>query len=370
VLVADDQIDVVTALRLLLRRAGFEADAAASVQEVRERLSGAEYDLLLMDLNYARDTTSGREGLELLAEVHAGDSLLPVVVMTGWGSIETAVEAMRRGARTFVHKPWDNATLVATLRREVDDGRVARCLHREASREHEDAQAIQRALLPADLPVAPGVEIGARWQPASSFGGDCYDLVPLGGSRLAISIADVCGKGLPAALLMAHLQASSRAAVVADPSPGRVAARVNRELMANARLCRLVTAFWAVYDTPVGRLRYTNAGHNPPLLVRADGAVSRLAVGGMVLGACEGSAYDEAEITLGRGDRLLLYTDGITEADGDGDELYGDQRLEQAVGRFRQLSAGRMVDRLFEDAAAFTGGRFRDDATMLAVAIA
>jgi sigma-B regulation protein RsbU (phosphoserine phosphatase) len=247
---------------------------------------------------------------------------------------------------------------------------VARCLHREASREHEDAQAIQRALLPADLPVAPGVEIGARWQPASSFGGDCYDLVPLGGSRLAISIADVCGKGLPAALLMAHLQASSRAAVVADPSPGRVAARVNRELMANARLCRLVTAFWAVYDTPVGRLRYTNAGHNPPLLVRADGAVSRLAVGGMVLGACEGSAYDEAEITLGRGDRLLLYTDGITEADGDGDELYGDQRLEQAVGRFRQLSAGRMVDRLFEDAAAFTGGRFRDDATMLAVAIA
>src|SRR6185503_15404939 len=95
VLIADDQPDVVAALRLLLRGAGLETDAACSVQEVRDRLSVKDYDLLLMDLNYARDTTSGREGLELLSEVHERDRLLPIIVMTGWGSIETAVEAMR-----------------------------------------------------------------------------------------------------------------------------------------------------------------------------------------------------------------------------------------------------------------------------------
>jgi len=368
VLVADDQSDVVAALRLLLRCAGLEADGAASVQEVRDRLSVERYDLLLMDLNYARDTTSGREGLELLADVHASDPLLPVVVMTGWGSIDTAVEAMRRGARTFVHKPWDNAALIATIEREVDDGRAARQVHREASREHDDALAIQRALLPLDLPTVPGVDIAARWQPASAFGGDYYDVVPLGGARLVISIADVCGKGLPAALLMAHLQASGRAAMMADPSPGRVAARVNRELMANARLCRLVTAFWAVYDTSARRLCYTNAGHNPPLLMRADGSVSHLTSGGMVLGACERSSYDVADVAVGRGDRLLLYTDGITEANREGDQLYGDERLEQAARRLRCLSAAQMVDALFEEVAAFTG-TFRDDATVLAVTI-
>ena len=107
ILVADDQPDVVDALRLVLKMAGFETDSANSIATVRERLLARRYDLLLMDLNYARDTTSGREGLELLAEVLGRDPLLPVIVMTGWGTIETAVEAMRRGARTFVHKPWE-----------------------------------------------------------------------------------------------------------------------------------------------------------------------------------------------------------------------------------------------------------------------
>jgi len=369
VLVADDQSDVVIALRLLLREAGFDADAAASVQEVRDRLEAAPYDLLLMDLNYARDTTSGREGLELLAEVHARDPLLPVVVMTGWGSIDTAVEAMRRGARTFVHKPWDNATLAATIRREVDDGRAARHVQRQASREQEDAQVIQRALLPSDVPAIAGLQIAARWQPASAFGGDYYDVLPLDDGQVAISIADVCGKGLPAALVMAHLQASSRAAVLADPSPRSVAARVNRELTANPRLRRLVTAFCALYDAGTRQLTYSNAGHNPPLLVRRDGSVSRLTTGGMVLGACEVASYDEGDVTLAAGDRLILYTDGITEAEDAAFEPYGEDRLACAAARHAGQNATPLLAALFDDAAAFTAGRFRDDATMLVAAV-
>src|SRR4029434_10031955 len=143
VLVADDQQDVVAAIRMLLRGAGLEVDPATSVQEVRSRLDSQAYDLLLMDLNYARDTTSGREGLELLSEVHARDRLLPIIVMTGWGSIETAVEAMRRGARTFVHKPWENASLTETVSRELDEARARREADAFASRELEqDRQSV------------------------------------------------------------------------------------------------------------------------------------------------------------------------------------------------------------------------------------
>ena len=172
VLVADDQQDVVAALRMLLRGAGLEVDPATSIQEVRHRLDSQTYDLVLMDLNYARDTTSGLEGLDLLTEIRERDRLLPVIVMTGWGSIDTAVEAMRRGARTFVHKPWDNHTLTETVCREIEEGHALRQSDKLAANEQADAQAIQRALLPATLPAMSGVSLrrggSRRWRSAAT----------------------------------------------------------------------------------------------------------------------------------------------------------------------------------------------------------
>ena len=368
VLVADDQSDVVLALRLLLRDAGFETDAAASVPEIRSRLIASDYDLLLMDLNYARDTTSGREGLELLAEVHSRDPLLPVVVMTGWGSIETAVEAMRRGARGFIHKPWDNSALADAIRREIADGRATRNAERRVVREQEEAQAIQRALLPGAMPAIAGCDIAARWIPASAFGGDCYDVTPLDASRIAISIADVCGKGLPAALLMANLQASSRAFAAADSSPRAVAQRVNRDLVRNGALRRFVTFFYAVYDRDAGQLAFVNAGHNPPVLLRGDGSVARLATGGMVLGAFEDAEYEQGEVAVAPGDRLVLFTDGITEACGADDDEFGDDRLIAAIRDSGTADPATLVDRVFSDVARFRVGPIGDDATMLVAA--
>jgi DNA-binding NtrC family response regulator len=126
ILVADDQPDVLRALRLLLRDAGFDVETASSPAGVAAALEEREFDVLLIDLNYARDTTSGREGLELLSRIHAVDATLPVVVMTAWGSVDGAVEAMRRGARDFVEKPWDDERLLATLRVQVELGRALR----------------------------------------------------------------------------------------------------------------------------------------------------------------------------------------------------------------------------------------------------
>ena len=119
-LIADDQPDVLEALRLLLKREGYQIETVNSPKAVLERLHSREYDVLLMDLNYALDTSSGQEGLDLLARVQRLDNTLPVVVMTAWGSIPLAVEAMRRGARDFVEKPWDNLQLLSTLRAQIE----------------------------------------------------------------------------------------------------------------------------------------------------------------------------------------------------------------------------------------------------------
>ena len=369
ILVADDQSDVRMALHLLMRDAGLESDGARDLEEVRRKLASGSYDLLLLDLNYTRDTTSGREGLELLDEVHANDPLLPVVVMTGWGSVEMAVEAMRRGARSFVHKPWDNASLSAAIRREVADGRAARRAERRAHREQTEAQAMQRALLPSSLPVMPGCQLAARWTPASAFGGDCYDVVRLSETRLAISVADVCGKGLAAALLMSSLQASMRAFASQDSTPIRVAANVNGALVRNDELRRFVTCFYAVYDTDTRHLTFVNAGHNPPLVVSADGSVRRLATGGMVLGVFEAATFEQERIQLEPGDRIVMFTDGIVEAENPAGDDFGESRLTDVVVRRRAADVATMVNGIFEQVTRFAAGPLQDDATVVVLSV-
>src|SRR3954449_13424577 len=163
VLVADDQPDVLEALRWLLTGEGYEPEFVSSTDAVLDRLREHPFDLLLMDLNYSRDTTSGREGLELILQVRAHDPTLPIVVMTGWGSVDTAVEAMRRGARSFVQKPWEDVTLLEILQREIEDARAARRRDRRHQREFEDARLIQRGLLPSIVPRIAGLDIAAAW---------------------------------------------------------------------------------------------------------------------------------------------------------------------------------------------------------------
>jgi len=365
VLVADDQSDVVAALRLLLRGAGLDVDSATSVQEIRHQLSTEAYDLVLMDLNYARDTTSGREGLDLLAEIHGRDRLLPIIVMTGWGSIDTAVEAMRRGARTFVHKPWDNRSLTEAVFREIDEGHALRRADTLVSTEQADARAIQRALLPAALPSLPDCDLAARWEPARAFGGDCYDVLRLTDTHLAISIGDVCGKGLPAAMLMSNLLASVRAFADSARAPREVVSSTNRALSRQSDVRRFVTLFYGVYNSSTRLFVYTNAGHNPPMVARRDGSVERLSTGGLVTGVFEETSYEEGVVALEPGDRLVLFTDGITEArSADGAE-FDDEGLLGVVAQHRGTDARTLVEAIFDRVSTFTGGPLQDDATVV-----
>ncbi len=369
VLIADDQPDLLDALRLLLKSEGIEMEAVTSPEAAIAALETRRYDLLLMDLNYTGDTTSGAEGIDLLARVQAIDSSLPIIVMTGWGSVDIAVETMRRGVRDFVQKPWDNAALVATLRSEINAGRERRRRAEDDRREYEEARRIQRKLLPTALPQIEGCEISSHWQPAAGVGGDCYDAIAFGPNRMALCIADVVGKGIPAALLMSNLQAAVRAFATEAAQPAELCHQVNRILCGRIAEGRFISFFYCVVDTALGTLSFANAGHYPPMLVKADGCVERLPDGGAVLGVFNDATYQQGHVAIGSGDRVIFFTDGVTEAHNENDEEFGEDRLMESAVANRACSAPALQARLAEEVSAFTSGAFQDDATLIVLAI-
>ena len=368
ILVADDQPDVLEALRWLLSGEGYEPQFVSSTDAILERLRAEPFDLLLMDLNYSRDTTSGREGLEIIPRVRAHDASMPIVVMTGWGSIDTAVEAMRRGARSFVQKPWEDVMLLEILQREITEARASRRRDQRQQREFEDARLIQRGLLPTTLPQVGGIDLAVAWQPANGVGGDCFDTLTFD-RAVGVSIADIAGKGLPAALLMSNLQAAVRAFAQESVAPAAVCASVNRLLCRNMASGRFATFCYARVEPDARRLVYSNAGHNPPLLVHADGTTVNLSEGGMVLGIFPDNAYEQAEIALAPGDRIVFYTDGITEARNPDGEEFGEARLAAVALDHKARPAGAVKDAILEQVHAFTGGKFDDDATLIVVGL-
>lgn len=522
-LIADDQPDVLEALRLLLKGEGFQADAVTSPNEVLEALKTRDYDILLMDLNYARDTTSGQEGLDLLTRVQALDSTLPIVVMTAWGSIELTVEAMRRGVRDFVLKPWENARLVSTLRAQIEAGQALRkkqrlkserkllshliletkdlramltmvaehieqtlesravaifarpprahsfsvmvragefnealeelrfepdhhllklisapdearaaynnneeqsandpsrntlivpikvkndlagliCLGAKATgeaydeedmrfldaiveqvelgisnlrfrgqeQELEEARDIQQLLLPKTIPQVSGSEISTAWRPARIVSGDYFDVLKLDERRVALCIADVSGKGMPAALLMSNAQAAIKAFASADVEPARMCEKVNRVVSSNIAEDRFITFFYCLFDSESRKLVYSNAGHNAPILARADGSAFRLEEGGSVLGPFPDWTFAQAEVELKPGDRVLLYTDGITEIRDSSGEEFSEDRLINLLIENRELDAASLQTAVMANVSEFSGGDFQDDATLIVLAI-
>ena len=369
VLVADDQADILEALRWLLTGEGYEPVFVSSTDAVLERLRAGAYDLLLMDLNYSRDTTSGREGLDLIPKVLAIAPDLPIVVMTGWGSIDTAVEAMRCGARSFVQKPWEESTLLEIIEREIREARAERRRDRRQERDFEEARLIQRGLLPTAFPQIAGIDVAVSWQPADGVGGDCFDTIGFG-SAIGVSVADIAGKGLPAALLMSNLQAAVRAFALDAAAPASICASVNRLLCRNMAPGRFATFCYARIDAAARRLVYSNAGHNPPLHIAGNGTLTPMNVGGMVLGVFPDIKYEQAELALGSGDRLVFYTDGITEARDEAGDEFGDERLMAVAADLRARPAEAMKTALLDEVNRFTGGRFEDDATLIVVGVA
>jgi phosphoserine phosphatase RsbU/P len=364
VLVVDDQGDVRRAIQLLLKTHGYEAHGAGSPAAALSAIARERYDLVIMDLNYTRDTTSGREGLDLVPLVRAADPSLPIVAMTAWSTVPLAVAVLRGGADDFVEKPWDNSRLLQTVEAHVTAGRARRV----ARRLQDDARDVQSRILGAAVPSVAGYDVGVAWRFVDGLGGDAYEVVPLDGDRLAVAIADVCGKGLPAALLMASLHADLQAAAV-ERSPREVCRRVAAQMRARLGPERFVSLVYAILDRAAGTLVYVNAGHPAAVLMRPDGHVVRLTTGGPVMGLDRETDFEEAVVPITAGDRLALYTDGVTEAGGLVAEEFGERRLVDIVARGRSRPAAETAARLIEAAAEFAGGVLRDDATALVVTV-
>ncbi|HLM97821.1 MAG TPA: SpoIIE family protein phosphatase [Bryobacteraceae bacterium] len=368
-LIADDQPDVLEALRLLLKSEGYQIEAVNSPAGVLDKLKSGPYDVLLMDLNYTRDTTSGKEGLDLLARIQAIDKTLPVVAMTAWGSVELAVEAMQRGVGDFVLKPWENARLLHTLKSQIEKGQIKRTELRREREEVEEARAVGEALLPRTIPEVPGLEIATTSQPVRTLGGDYFDVLDLGNGKLGICIADVIGKGVPAALLMSNVQATVRTLATESLTPSELVARLNQSVHRNTTPGKFVTFCYCVVDRNAHQVTYTDAGHCAPILVRANGEVVRLDAGGAVLGVFPKWAYEQATVSLEPGDRLVLFTDGVTEAANSREDEFGEERLAQLISALRDRGAHELKNRILQTVSTFTAGRAQDDATLVVVAV-
>ena len=234
--------------------------------------------------------------------------------------------------------------------------------------ELDRASSIQKSLLVTSPPQIDGFMVHAFQEQSRLVGGDLYDLKILKDGRLLFMVADVCGKGMGAALLMSNILASFRILYDADKFDLKSSVeRVSTQLFNNSLASDFATLFVGLLDPEAGRVSFVNAGHNPPLLVRKDGRLEKLQPGGVMIVAFEGMTWEEDSVELSSGDQIFVFSDGVTEADN-GKEQYGDKRTEEFIINARESDPDKMISRLMHDINEYMGGaQYSDDITMLAV---
>jgi sigma-B regulation protein RsbU (phosphoserine phosphatase) len=364
ILVSDDQVDVLEAIRLLLKGAGHQTETADSPRAALAAAGRESFDLVLMDMNYSRDTTSGDEGMALLDALLALDGGFPVIVMTAWSSVDLAVEAMRRGAVDFIQKPWDNARLLATIEKQANRSRERKKVRSEL----EIARHVQQRLLPQHAQVLKTVAFGGRCLPAREIGGDYYDFLDLGPGRLGVLLADVSGKGVAAALLTANLQASFRSQLeLGMKHPKALLASVNKLFHESTPAEYFATLFFAEYRDQTRELRYINCGHPAALLMRASGEIEHLEATALPIGVFGAWKCEENAVTLGPGDLLISFSDGVLEAGVEKGDEFGESRLIDALRAALASGLEPLLDSVIGEVLRFSPGMQSDDVTLVAV---
>jgi sigma-B regulation protein RsbU (phosphoserine phosphatase) len=211
--------------------------------------------------------------------------------------------------------------------------------------------------------------VAGTWLPARVVGGDYFDVLKFSESKIGICIGDVVGKGISAALLMANLQASFRAFASEAVSPGTLVGKLNEVISNNIAADKFVTFCYCMIDTPKNRLTYACAGHCPPIVFHNSGQAVPLKEGGTPLGIFPDRKYEDAELQLESGDRLVLYTDGLTEAMNSDEQEFGERRLVELGSRNIALSASEMLAAIKKEVVSFCKGSFQDDFTLVVVAV-
>jgi serine phosphatase RsbU (regulator of sigma subunit)/CHASE2 domain-containing sensor protein len=295
----------------------------------------------------------------------AGGYSLEVVTLV----IMSVILSTYTSARTFGEQS-------RTIREQEEEAVVLREKEKslsEIKQELKVARAIQENLLPEDVPSIAGYDIHALNIPAKEVSGDFYDFISVSGGGLVMTIGDVSGKGISAAMLMASTQAVIRSEVsrqdMAECDCARIVSNVNAQICASTDASRFVTLFFAFLNPESGEFHYVNAGHNSPLLLESDGKITELESGNLILGVMPDAAYTDREIILNEGKKVVLFTDGIVEADNSNDEMYGQERFEEILKANVDCTAGELTRAIVDDISAFTKGHPQsDDITLLVIA--
>ncbi|HVN47537.1 MAG TPA: PP2C family protein-serine/threonine phosphatase [Bacteroidota bacterium] len=305
----------------------------------------------------------------------------PTIRMRVGPAGESAAADCVKELDTCLHKAEDHTLGICDIcQGEVDESRLRMdytssvCLEHLSSEERarlesdlELSQKVQRALLPQSLPEIPGLELAAFSQPAHIVGGDYFDFLKFKDDSHAIAIADVMGKGVPASMLMANLQASLRIIVPESDEPASIICRLNRLFGRNINLTKFVTFVLAQYHEHTRSLTYCNAGHNPPLVRRQNGTIERLMPTGAAIGLISQTEFSQNTVTLQPGDRVLLYTDGVVESFNQRKEFFGEERLEKFLQDSVTLPTARVIAALQEAMFRFTQSNIPADDTTIIV---
>ncbi len=369
VLIADDQEHVREALALLLRGKGYAVVLCASPGEALAAARAHTHNLALLDMNYQRDSTSGIEGLELIQNLRELDPTLPIIALTAWGNVDLAVSAMKHGASDFLEKPWRNDTLLEKVGSFIRHAEEMRSSKRVSDYERENAQQLQTRIVPQRHLVTHGVELFGDSVPAGTVGGDYFGVWQPAPDVLHFCVADVSGKGTPGALIAAMLYASVSTLSSSSNSPEIVLAQVDSTLRNQLGEGHYVTIFYGVLDLQTHVLHFVNAGHCPPILRHKNGSLESLGSTRPVLGFMLGDGFRSERIALAPGDRLLLYTDGVTEAaNGDGEE-FGTERLEELMVSDPDQSLSDRYSQIMKSVRTHAADKLADDATLLLIAM-
>jgi sigma-B regulation protein RsbU (phosphoserine phosphatase) len=378
ILSVDDEMDLELLLtqyfRRQIRKGEYEFFFAHNgLEALTLMLKEKDINIILSDINMPE-----MDGLTLLTKINEMQNpALKCIMVSAYGDMGNIRSAMNNGAFDFATKPIDLDDLSITISKAIEQIDYIR----QSQKEHAQLESlktdlavaaeIQQAILPRIFPPFPEdndlLDLAAKMIPAKDVGGDFYDFFRIDEDRIGLVMADVSGKGIPAAIFMAVSRTLIRTIGLQGLTPGECLTKSNELLCKESVDCMFVTVFFAIYNIKTGEMEYSNGGHNSPVIIKADGSVEMLPVStSCMLGAVDGITYPNEKLTLNAGDTIVMYTDGVNEAMNSDFQEYGDERMMKTLSQQLGKTCQEVIDGQLASLKDFVGNAEQsDDITIL-----
>ena len=378
ILSVDDENDLELLLtqyfRRKIRKGEYEFSFAHNgLEALTMLLKDKDFDIILSDINMPE-----MDGLTLLTKINEMQNpALKCIMVSAYGDMGNIRQAMNNGAFDFATKPIDLDDLSLTIEKAIEQITYIKQMEKEHHQlesikgDLAVAREIQQAILPRIFPPFPEnaeiLDIAASMNAAKDVGGDFYDFFRIDDDKIGFAIADVSGKGVPAAIFMAVSRTLLRATGIKDSNPAECVSYSNNLLARESVKNMFVTVFYGIYNTKTGEIIYANAGHNPPYILKANGSIETLPMSkDIIAGVFDDYHFTEEKCQLEPGDTLFLFTDGVTEAIDISEKEYGDDRLKEVLRKQSDKSCQQIIDAVKADINEFVGeAEQSDDITML-----